>query len=338
MGQYGLIGTYKNSDKNGIFLFELGEDGQMEKKGLAADIRDAKYLAVCADCLVSTYSDEDKNSAYGGLVLYRLKKGLCTRAEQEGEDRESVILNETDRVKEGRSSACYVAFLGDYCVSANYHEGVVFFYKVQENRLKLVKRLDFGERAGAHQVMYSEGYFYVPCLLLNKLFVISPRLEVVAEIPFEEGAGPRHGCFSADGSTLWMVGELSNRLYKLRVGDNHTPEIVQSWLLSDYEGAHPAAIRLSKDGRYVYVSVREHNVIAVLDTTSEVEGIVQVRQTQGNHPRDMILSPDERFVLAANKTSGSVTCFVRDERLGLIGSECGGLAVTEAVAIVFLNL
>lgn len=363
MGQYGLIGTYKNSDQNGILLFELGEDGQLRSHGAVADIRDAKYLTVSGDHIVSTYTDEDGEGAHSGLVLYRLTKGICRESQDTSKKAGLPLLRELDRVREGKGSACYVAFLGDYCVSANYHEGVVCFYQLENDTLKLVKRLEFGARAGAHQVMYREGYFYVPCLLRDRLFVISPGLEVIAEVAFDEGTGPRHGCFSADKTTMWLAGELDNRLYKLRMGAGvdssvglstgssedpdvvsgsepnaqHIPQFVRSWRISDHEGANPAAIRLSGDGRYVYVSVREHNVIAVLDTEHEEEGIVQLRPVDGDHPRDMILSPDERFVLAANKTGGSVTCFARDAESGRIGDRAGELTVTEAVAIVFVN-
>lgn len=331
---YGLVGTYENKEENGIFLFSLDPStGKIDKRGRVAGIGDTKYLDVSGQYVVSTFSEMEGGKRKSGIVLFRISRDVA------GLPR----LDECSRAVQGSVTACYVAFAGEYVVSANYHEGNACFYKIKDEKLEFVKKIDFNKKAGTHQVIYRDGYFYIPCLLLDKLYVVSPELTVVGETAFPKGSGPRHGCFSTDGKRLWIAGELDHRLYMLEKTKDHAMKIVWSDNIilpepTDNEPAHPAAVRLSNDGRHLYISVREVNVFAVWDVSS-AEGkpvFVQARGTQGDHPRDMVLSPEGEVIMAANKSDGTLTCFSLDKTKGRVGEMTGKIYVKEAVSAAFL--
>ena len=67
-----------------------------------------------------------------------------------------------------------------------------------------------------------------------------------------------------------------------------------------------AAIRLSPDQRFLYVSTRFAELITVFKISHG--RLEQIQQTGcgGIHPRDMVLTPDGRYLLVANRTQGGL--------------------------------
>ena len=115
-------------------------------------------------------------------------------------------------------------------------------------------------------------------------------------------------------------------------------ELMQRIPLLDAPGSgcdETAAIRLSPDERFLYVSVRGANLIVVLACASDGLRVIQRVSCGGDHPRDIALSPDGHFVLSANRYSGDLTCFPRDPASGRIGAQCSKVSVPEGVSIVF---
>jgi 6-phosphogluconolactonase len=132
--------------------------------------------------------------------------------------------------------------------------------------------------------------------------------------------------------------------------------------------AAAAAIRLSPDEKFLYVSVRERNVICVFeltatypkvtaDVTSQDEPAImsaekvlphqkitasrltatkiQEISCGGEHPRDVVLTPDGRFVLAVNRYPGSIVSFRRDPVSGKLGQQISSINIPQAVSVVF---
>ncbi len=135
---------------------------------------------------------------------------------------------------------------------------------------------------------------------------------------------------------------------------------IQPLVAQNNLSAAAAAIRLSPDERFLYVSVRERNVICVFElahgkkvtenlnghnaaTTADQKTLaamhliatkIQEISCGGNHPRDMVLTPDGKFVLAVNRYPGSIVSFKRDAGSGKIGPQCGSINIPQAVSVV----
>ncbi len=102
---------------------------------------------------------------------------------------------------------------------------------------------------------------------------------------------------------------------------------------TEHNGA--AAIRVSKDGRFVYVSNRGNNSIAVFSSDEKGNlSLVQRISTEGDFPRDFNLSDDESFVIALNQNSDNATLYTRDSESGKLTMVQKDFMVPEGVSIL----
>lgn len=366
MQSIGLIGTYKNEKNDGIYYFTLDpETGALKLGNCAAGLSDSKYLAIHGNLLASSFRVGDGDESYSGIALMQILQ------DKSGHPR----LEEAARITEGKMAACYLIFTDKYLVSSNYHEGKVHFYEYDAHFLKRVKTFEFGLGAGAHQVIVRNGYFYVPCLAQDKVQCISLELEFLGACEFPKGSGPRHGILSEDECRLYLVSELSNELFTCSFAEGPIPKIESNVKISAFAGAHPAAIRRSS-GNVLYLTVREENILSIWDVGNGIspaeriedgqggswadrqEDVTSDRQTEvtadhqtdnvanprflqgydvkGDHPRDMILTPDEKFVLIANKESGSLVSYRIDAKSPDRLEYCDRIEIEQGVALMML--
>ena len=80
----------------------------------------------------------------------------------------------------------------------------------------------------------------------------------------------------------------------------------------------PGAIRLSSDGRFLYVTDRgEANRILVYAIAADGRlQLLQKRDSEGREPRELAIAPDGRFLLVANQFGDSLVVFRRDPASG----------------------
>ena len=71
------------------------------------------------------------------------------------------------------------------------------------------------------------------------------------------------------------------------------------------EGNTAAAIRISKDGGHLFISQRGADTVSVFSISEDGRRLSLLHNIPcgGRDPRDMILTPDERFLLCANQSS-----------------------------------
>ena len=112
-----------------------------------------------------------------------------------------------------------------------------------------------------------------------------------------------------------------------------------STLPQDYDGfSGTAAIRLSKDGKYLYASNRGHDSIAVY--TILADGSLELLEfvpTSGKTPRDFDLTPDQEFLIAVHQDSDNATVFKRNPETGRLAELSNDFHVPEAVCISFAD-
>ena len=178
----------------------------------------------------------------------------------------------------------------------------------------------------------------VPCLLLDsvKIYDCDKDYSLVGELTFPRGTGPRHGIFDPFHHRLFLVSELSNQVFLYQAGETD-PREVYSILPQGavyHEPPASAAVRLSPDGRFLYVSTRFADLITVYSIDGS--GLHQIQQAGcgGVHPRDIILTPDGRYLLSVNRTRGGLVCFGLDPESGRILGLCSRVPAPEAVSVV----
>lgn len=308
----GYIGCYQSeNNEHNLIQFNFDEASQrFDHFSLALNIRDAKYLALDGT-LLYTIGREDKSGVY--------------RIDLED--------NSVSHVFMENSTACYIDSDDKYVYTANYHDGCVYIY-LKDSSLAFVKRLDMGLKAGCHQVVSYCNYIFVPCLLLDKIYIydVNNDFKLVGNISFEKGAGPRH-CVIRN-SYLYVISELSNEILEFDIKAMDSIRLLRHInLLDEHEKGSSAAIRLSLDCKFLYVSIRDLNVIKVIDI--EKLSVIQTVSSGGDHPRDIALSPDGNFLFIVNRYSDNCVVYTVNTYSGMCEEIVDTYSVKQGVSIVF---
>ncbi|KJY81796.1 6-phosphogluconolactonase [Vibrio galatheae] len=132
------------------------------------------------------------------------------------------------------------------------------------------------------------------------------------------GSGPRHMVFNQRESVAYVVCELSETLVVLRKhADGKWCVTSEQKLITEQEtGEAAAAIKLSADERYVYVSCRAQNTLCVFDVSADTPKLIGRYPTGGDFPRDFTLSQDGKWLLVANQHSNNIVSFKLDHQTG----------------------
>ena len=367
----GYAGTYASAENKSLWWFAVDtETGILTQPKPVLEAADSKYLFVRKQN-VHVGEQEHKSETLActeGKVQPQL---LAVPRKVNGRAGLAVVNVATDPLQvvgeygEEQDCPAYVTGDSEFWYTANYHDGGIRIYKLTETsnfpgneklptailtgedaaggekncgnalaNLQLIHKLETGRESGCHQIILA-GPFLLACCLVRDQILIYDRTrnwQQVGTIDFPKGTGPRHGIFTRDGQTLFVVSELSNELF---VFQNLKLVSAQPLLEQNDLPAAAAAIRLSPDEKFLYVSVRERNVICVFALAGITATKIQEAPCGGDHPRDLVLTPDGKFVLAVNRYPGSIVSFSRDQASGKIGKAISSINIPQAVSVVF---
>jgi 6-phosphogluconolactonase len=159
------------------------------------------------------------------------------------------------------------------------------------------------------------------------------------------GAGPRHLAFTPEGRYAFNINEVDSTLDMLawngRDGVLTTVGEPISTVSKDFKGTNTAAeVVVSPDGRFVYVSNRGENSVAVfaihtLQNHNIELSLVQRITSGGKTPRHIVLSPDGGSLLAANQDSANVVIFARDVATGRLMDTGNSIEVPDPMFVLF---
>lgn len=229
---------------------------------------------------------------------------------------------------------CYVDVSpnGKWVAIANYGGGSVAVYPVnQDGSLKpasaFVKHRGSGPHPSrqkephAHSIKFSEDgkTLYAADLGTDQLLIyqldeatgmISQSVQPFVALP--PGSGPRHFAFSTDEKFCYVANELNSTVSVLeRKNDRWTVTETLSTLPSGFTGdSFCADIHLSPDGKFLYVSNRGHQSIAVfgINENGSLSTITNVN-VQGDWPRNFTIDPSGKYMLVANQRSHNIAIF-----------------------------
>lgn len=279
----GYVGTYNENGSKGIYRFDY-EDGQLSNPAVFSSVKNSKYVKYYKDMLISV-GDFD----YGS--------GLCLI------DQHGKII---DKLVYEKSTSCFVDVHNDRIYTTNYHEGSISEIALKNGKLRLVETVIIQQGGGCHQVLFDNNEILAICLWLDQIKIFDQELEMTGSIRFPAGFGPRHGVFSKDGRWLYVIGELSNQLAAVELAQRGVINTISVLDNEQINQKDSAAIRISDDGKYVYVSTRGKNVISVIAVDQEKMILKQVVSTLGDHPRDFIIY-DEHLIVANRKSNELVS-------------------------------
>lgn len=165
------------------------------------------------------------------------------------------------------------------------------------------------------------------------------RFVLVHEIKTKVGGGPRHVVITENGRRIYVVLELTGELevFEESNGKWASKQVVPIYH-HGYHGEHGAGdIKMTADKKFIYATNRgDAHVVGVYEVLKSGKlKQVQLLSVGGESPRNVQLSPDEKWVLIANQKTGHIQIFERNEQTGKITQRDKTLEVPSAVCSIF---
>jgi len=181
-------------------------------------------------------------------------------------------------------------------------------------------------------------------VMIYRLDVAAGQL-LPADPPFgtlHSGAAPRHIAFHPNGRFVYVNGEADMTVTAFTY-DGQSGVMEELHHLSTLpagataERLSTAQILVHPSGRYVYVSNRGHDSIAIFAIDQETGRLTPAghASTQGRTPRNFAFDPSGTFLYAANQNSDTIVHFRVDDETGQLTPTGHVTAVGAPVCILF---
>jgi 6-phosphogluconolactonase len=183
-------------------------------------------------------------------------------------------------------------------------------------------------------------------IVIYRIDLAKPAIErhgFAASVP---GGGPRHMRFSPDGKFIYLLNELSLSVttfaWDAAAGTAQKLADVPSLsaAVKAREAMNSAAeILVHASGRFVYASNRGNDTVTVYraDPATSALNVIQVQPVRGAFPRNINLSPDGGWLLAAGADSNTVAVHKVNPTTGELTYQTKGVInVPAPICILFV--
>ncbi|NUB93593.1 lactonase family protein [Haloterrigena sp. SYSU A121-1] len=322
-GSYQTFVCSAGSGGDGIVAAAVAPDGTLTERA-RTPVPEPMFLAIRPD----------------GETLYAVERVDGGRVSAYRIDAETGGLTRLNGRSSEGGAPCYVSVdaAGRYAFVANYQGGTVAAYPLADDgRLDEVADVVAHEGSGLHSERQAaphphaivpgpeHRFRYAPDLGTDRIEIYRSD-ESAALRPAESGpataragAGPRHIAFHPTEPYCYVVDELESTVtgYERDAETGGLAAIDRtSTLPPAFDGTNePADVHVHPSGRWVYVSNRGHDSVAVFAVdavTGRLEPLAH-EPTRGETPRDIALAPDGALLLASNQHGDAVASFAIDE-------------------------
>lgn len=359
-----FFGTYTQQTSRGIYAAQFDPStGSLADPFLASDAaRNPTFLCLAPNgrFLYSTgefVADAARNQTAGGVFAYRL-------------DAAAGQLEFLNREPTGAGLTTHVAVdpSGRMVAVANYAAGYVAAVPILPDGRVGPRSAFFDHRglaalgpdrsrqqqAHAHSVTFSpDGRFAYSCDLgLDRVFVYSVDPARAALAPADPpmvaappGVGPRHSKISADGRFLYVANEMGGSVCVYARDPSSgglNLEQTASTLPPDFDPTKVTntvgEIRIHPTGRFVYVSNRGDESIAVFERNAQTGLLrrIEIVNCGGKHPRNFALDPSGKWLLCANRDTDNVAVFSVDAETGRLMPTGRQIRISMPVCVLFV--
>lgn len=338
MQQKLLLGTYTRRVSEGIYSMTLDTDtNKLVDLKLETKENSPTYLTRSQAGNVYTVTAVD---GAGGAGAYTKDFNFLNAVTEEG------------------APLCYVAVdeKRQLVYGANYHKGEVTVYRIlSDGSLEAADSVTHDEETGPHENQNTAHVHYTDLTPDQRLAVCdlgtdivytydvadNGKLTEVAQYQAEPGTGPRHLVFHPNEKIAYVFGELDSTVtvlsYDAATGEftalQKLPTIPEDF--TDFNGG--AAIRISKDGLFLYASNRGHDSIVVYAVTDDGKHLefVEFVSTEGDTPRDFDLNTTDDYLVAANQDTDNLSLYSRNSETGKLTLLEKDIFAPECVCVYF---
>lgn len=351
------IGTYTSARSKGIYLLDMDmETGALISRGVAAETPNPSFLAL--------HPNQRFLYAANELSDFEGKKtGAVSAFAIDPKTRMLTLLNHQPSGTEG---PCHVSMdrRGKHVLLANYGGGSVGVLPVQsDGRLgpltasiqhtgsSVNKSRQEGPHAHSFNLDPANKFALAADLGTDKVMIYrfdsktgTLALNDPAFASIAPGGGPRHLAFHPTGRYVYVNSEITSAVTAFQY-DAEKGALTELHTLSTLPDGFPgennstAEIQVHPSGKFLYVSNRGHDSIAIFRIAPETGRLAPVghESTQGKTPRNFGIDPTGKFLLAANQQSDTVVVFRIDPKTGKLTPTGHSVEVPSPVCVKFLR-
>lgn len=352
-GQLVYVGTYTGEKSQGIYAFRFDPaTGSFTPLGLAAETRNPSFLALHPNgrflYAVNEISDFDDRKS-GSVSAFAI-------------DRNTGKLTLLNTRSSRGGSPCYIVVDrdGKHVLVANYSGGNLAVLPIgPDGSLGEATQVVQHAGSGPNQRRQRGPHAHSVDLDATNAFAISADLGAdrlfvyrydagtltpgpVPSVAAEPGAGPRHFAFHPGGRFGFAANELSSTLtayaWDAARGELRTLSSV-STLPEGFSGDnYPATVIVHPNGRFVYLSNRGHDSLAVFEVNDGTGALtpVQHEPVGGRWPRHFNVHPGGEWLVAAGQRSDSLAVFRIDRNTGRLSPVGDPIEVGSPSCVLFV--
>lgn len=339
------FGTYTGGKSQGIYAADFdGSTGKLGEPRLVAKTAQPSFLALHPD---GTYlyacneTGDFEGKKAGAITAFSINKDGS--------------LHELNQKTSSGAAPCHLMVdkTGKNVLCANYSGGNVCVYSLKANgelneQTALVQHQ--GPRTHAHSINLDAAnrFAFAADLGLDKVLIykfdagkgtLTPNDPPAGICP--KGGGPRHFAFHPNGKFAYVCEETTSAVtafaYDAEKGaltELHTI----STLPTKVEGNSTAEVQVHPSGKFVYVSNRGHNSIAIFRVDPQ-SGKLTAAGHQGkdiNVPRNFGIDPRGKWMVVCSQAGDHVGVFKIDQESGSLHPTDTKIEVGSPVCVKFL--
>ncbi len=183
-------------------------------------------------------------------------------------------------------------------------------------------------------------------VLIYKMDPASGKLTTHGFGTVPPGSGPRHLAFHPNGKFVFVNNEMlmteTTFAYDAQKGALKEVETVSTLPAEDRgkTGLSTAETVVHPNGKFVYVSNRTHDTIAVFacDAATGKLTLIQNASAEGKIPRNFCLDPSGKWMIVAHQDSNTAALLKVDQDTGKLSFTGKKIAVGGSVCVRFLTL
>jgi len=345
------VGTYTHEESKGIYAYRFdASTGKLSTIGLVAEVEHPSFVTIHPNRnFLYAVSETDD----GTLVSYAI-------------DHATGKLTKINSVSAKGGWPCHISVdsTGGTLAVANYTTGNVAAFPInsdgslgeasafdQHQPEEYEGRRQPGPLAHSADFSPDNRFLVTSDKGVDKLFVYRFDARASSLTPsdpaflrIDPGSGPRH--FAFHPSARWAYGNNeSSSTLNAYSWDGAKGVLAKMQTLSTlpegYSGRNSTAeSEVHPSGKFVYVSNRGHNSIALFSIDQET-GTVTLEDhfpTQGKTPRNFAIDPTGQYILAANQRSDDIFVFRVDAETGRLTPTGESVSTDAPVCIKFVAL
>ena len=353
--QWVYFGT-AGGDAKGIYVSSFdSENGKLSEAKLATEAQRPGFLAIHPNsqylyAIASSIPDHEAKKT-GGLSAYAI-------------DAKTGKLSLINQQASGGRGPCHVSLdhQGLVALVANYSGGSASSIGInkdgslkepgsviQHEGSSVNKKRQKGPHAHSVNPGPNDQFAFVADLGTDDIFIyqLDPAAGTIkkhGKTALPPGSGPRHFAFHPNGKWAYTNGELLMTVTgfdfdakKGTLTSFQTIGTVPEGI--DFKGLSTAEVQVHKSGKFLYVSNRGHDTIAVysIDPENGKLTFVERENIQGETPRNFGIDNSGQFLFAAGQKSNTIAVFKINQETGELDYTGNKIEVPTPICVKFLD-